>query len=358
MPNKFVTLLAVALGLLAFTCTVTPVSALSTGYHNRLNRQANHGYIAKRSNGSNTSTTKRCKKKPSSPASSSASPTATPPPETHAAAPSSSKAAPSSSQTHASSTPAPAPPTDNGNKKIGLAWPNGRSDLANFITENVGWIYTWSPEQPDSSRSDNYGLEFMPMLWGPNQISSFQKAVKPGYADYILGFNEPNEAGQSNLDPGYAASLWKQYIEPLRASGYKTCSPATSSNPNGYTWVQNFLKACDGGCTFDCVAIHWYDVKFEDFKAYTEKWHDGFGKDILITEFAPQNFNGGAQLSPDGVWNFYQQAMPYIMQTPWIKAAFPFGFMHDMSGVNMADQLMSSDGKPNPLGAFIISGNY
>ena len=32
--------------------------------------------------------------------------------------------------------------------------------------------------------------------------------------------------------------------------------------------------------------------------------------------------------------------------------------MKDMQGVNTADQLMSSDGKPTDLGYYIINGNY
>lgn len=89
-----------------------------------------------------------------------------------------------------------------------------------------------------------------------------------------------------------------------------------------------------------------------------------------------QNFNGGSQPTSDEVWAFYKGAMQWIMETDWIKGAFPFGrfilvaisrtlinhrhlgFMHDMSGVNPNDLLMSASGTPTPLGAFILGGNY
>ena len=64
----------------------------------------------------------------------------------------------------------------------------------------------------------------------------------------------PNEVGQSNLDPGYAAQLWKQYLEPLRKQGYKLGSPSMSSRPNGQKWMSDFLKDCQGGCT---VILHY-----------------------------------------------------------------------------------------------------
>lgn len=92
------------------------------------------------------------------------------------------------------------------------------------------------------------------------------------------------------------------------------------------------------------MCVHWYDVKADDFKTYVDKWHKLYNKDIFITEFAPQvgvyscllglcrlmmrilqNFNGGAQPSSGQIWAFYQEVMPWIEQTSYIKAAFPFG---------------------------------
>ena len=92
------------------------------------------------------------------------------------------------------------------------------------------------------------------------------------------------------------------------------------------------------------MCVHWYDVKAADFKTYVEKWHSIYNKDIFITEFAPQvslvarscilerllmtelqNFNGGGQPSTGDVWAFYQEVMPWIEQTSYVKGAFPFG---------------------------------
>jgi hypothetical protein len=104
------------------------------------------------------------------------------------------------------------------------------------------------------------------MLWGTKQIADFQKLVKPGYAHTALGFNEydthslpplslqftipslrPDHPGQAAIDPGYASTLWWQYLEPLKSSGYRLISPAVTSAPAGKTWLSNFLGAC-GGC--------------------------------------------------------------------------------------------------------------
>jgi Glycosyl hydrolase catalytic core len=34
------------------------------------------------------------------------------------------------------------------------------------------------------------GVDFLPMLWGEKQIDQFYQWVKPGYARYMLAFNE------------------------------------------------------------------------------------------------------------------------------------------------------------------------
>lgn len=68
-------------------------------------------------------------------------------------------------------------------------------------------------------------------------------------ASGLISTLRPNEDQQSNLSPEDGAKLWKEHIEPKRSLGYKTCSPATSSNPNGFVWVADMLTACDGGCT-------------------------------------------------------------------------------------------------------------
>lgn len=191
--------------------------------------------------------------------------------------------------------------------------------------------------------SNTYNLIRAPMLWGPNQVQDFKNVVVQGYAQYALGFNEPNESGQSNLDPGYAATLWTQNLAPLRALGYQLGSPAMSSRPNGQQWMSDFLGACNGQCSFDFLATHWYDVSFANFQTYLESWHTAYPMDIWVTEYACQNFNGGAQPDMGQIFDFYGQAKAYIESTPWIKMAAAFGFMDQMSNVNPLDQLLNGN---------------
>ncbi|PIL36768.1 hypothetical protein GSI_00458 [Ganoderma sinense ZZ0214-1] len=243
--------------------------------------------------------------------------------------------------------------------KICAAWGDGNDpSLAEFKTSHVVGLYTWSVDKP--SQADALGYDFWPMLWGSSQdrIDAFESAMKQdGLGTIVLGFNEPNEVGQSNMDPSTAAALWKQHIEPKRDQGYKLCSPAMSSRPNGQQWMADFMKACDG-CHVDYQCVHWYDTSFDKLKTYLTDYHNQLGLPILLTEFADQNFNGGAQASSDEIYSFMNDALKFFDETDWMMAACPFGIMHDLQGVNTLNLLQKSSGTPTDLGWMVINNAY
>jgi len=208
------------------------------------------------------------------------------------------------------------------------------------------YVYTWAPQIPSDVKK--LGLTPVPMLWGENQIEDFKKLVVPGYANVVLGFNEPNQQGQSDMSPQRGAELWKEYIQPLKAQGYRLVSPATTSAPSGLQWMKDFC-AVFGECPFDVVAIHYYDVTGEGMIKYMQTFHDTFNKPIWATEFACQNFNGGPQCTRDEVFAFASQVTAFMDSTDWVEAYFPFGVMHQMQGVNEDNQLMASSGSPTDL---------
>lgn len=364
-----------SLAVLVCSFGATPVTALSTG-DNHLHRVVrSHGAIAKaKRNVKRSSTGKRCKSRPTAPGGApaeAAAPAPKPAKTTtttghHHSTTTSSGGAPTKPSTTPKSTPPPTNNNDDNNNSgggggnpgahFGLAWANGDvSWLKNFVAGHTGHIYTWGPQGP----SNRQGLTFMPMLWSDagNKVAEFQKLVKPGYANVAMGFNECNEPGQSNMSPERAAAAWKKYLEPLVAHGYKLVSPSTSSNPNGYTWMQNFFKACNGGCTVSYMSLHYYDVTFSGFQAYAEKWHNGFGRPIMFTEYACQNFNGGAQCNSGQVWSFHQQVNDFCKNTPWIVTCMPFGVMNDMQGVNGLNKLLSNN-VPNALGSSYVHQTF
>jgi hypothetical protein len=343
MAAKLLNLLALSsLAIMACSFNAAPASALSVDTHNVARHVLrSHDSIARRKRASG----KRCKNRPPAPQPSHKDkPKKKPHNEESGQHDSNDNNKPSGSTQR--------PSHSGGGGKTGLAWPNGDDNaLQKFKTNKVGWLYTWAPECPKSAKG--LGFDCVPMLWGDKQVDAFKNTVKAGYAKYVLGMNEPNQSGQSDMSPQRGAQLWKQFIQPLKSQGYDLISPATTSAPSGKTWMKDFFNAC-GGCTFNGVAVHYYDVEAQGFKDYVTDFHDTFHNQIWVTEFACQSFNQHPQCSKQHTWDYYKEIIGWMDQTPFVERYAAFGAMHEMQGVNPFNQLMNAAGGPTDLGKFYI----
>lgn len=226
--------------------------------------------------------------------------------------------------------------------------------------------YTWgsSPVHTD--------LEYVPMLWGPTKVqdwsNSINNTIKQFHVTHALGFNEPQQTGQSDISPTDAAALWKAQLEPLKSQGILLGSPAPSSAPSGKQWLLDWMQACggwdgaSGGCTVDFVALHWYDINSTAFIHYLEDFHATFQKPIWVTEWAcqvrcfvfrsvhpvahfmcsVQNFNKpDQQCSQQDIVDFMNATQSYMDQTDWVERYAWFGAMRNLSGVNQVSHFAS-----------------
>ena len=111
--------------------------------------------------------------------------------------------------------------------KLGLA--GGTVAQANAL--GASWMYDWSATPPTAE----YGIESVPMIGNADRVAY----DLGGNSVWILGFNEPDLAVQSNITPEYAAQLWRQ-IE-TRYPQRKLVSPAVSDPDSG--WLLRFRLA-------------------------------------------------------------------------------------------------------------------
>lgn len=307
--------------------------------HLHFSRHARHDVIAlnKRDN-----STKRCKPRPSPSPSPSHAPTSS------ASSPPAASSPPPAPAPSPSPSSSPAPSYSGGGlAKIGIGYPLSYSSaLKPFKTDKVGWVYTWSPWCPQGAQ--DWGFKCVPMLWGYKQIADFQRLVKAGYANYVLGMNEPNEGTQSAMSPQDGANMWKSYIQPLKSQGYTLISPACTNAPSGKQWIHDFLSACQG-CTVDAVAMHWYGINYQDMINYITDFHTTFNKPIWVTEFACQDFSGRNQPCPN-VYEFMGKVQDFMNNAPYVVAYAAFGVMHDMYNVNPVNQLLNGADQPTSLG--------
>jgi len=196
------------------------------------------------------------------------------------------------------------------------------------------------------------------MFWGNKSIGAFSEVVpglvSSGAVSNILGFNEPQTPGQSELSAVDGAALWKQYIEPLKQqkSSVRLGSPAPSNAESGKVWIQDFIGNCTGGCTLDFIALHWYYINATSFIDYLTDFHDTFQKPIWVTEWACENFaDSKAQCSDAEIATFMNETQSFMDNTDWVERYAWFGAFRTMpSDVNPALALLDKDGKITPLG--------
>jgi hypothetical protein len=158
--------------------------------------------------------------------------------------------------------------------KAGLPWASGPYvPMTAFQDPNstVSWYYTWSASPVSYPRYLNHGgrlttspFAFVPQLWGidGSLTTTFLQGIQTNFNGVeltpdraILTYNECDQPGQAVCTPAAAAAHWEQYVEPLRASGWRVGSPVTTSAPRGKEWMRQFQGNCTG-CDWDFTTIH------------------------------------------------------------------------------------------------------
>lgn len=240
--------------------------------------------------------------------------------------------------------------------KTGLAWGGGDADVSQFESPKVSWYYTWGPNNNWVKGASN--LEYVPMFWGPKNADSFSRFVNEDTIvdqgiKHVLGMNEPEQLGQSNLTAAEAVQWWRTYMEPLRQYGVSLGSPAMSSATRSKQWLIDFADACEvaGGCNYDFLALHWYGINATKFTTYLEDMHATFpDKPIWLTEFACHNFQeGGEQCTYADTVRFMNTTQAWLDQQDYIHRYAWFGAMKDPV-INDVNALMDPSGTINDLG--------
>jgi len=254
--------------------------------------------------------------------------------------------------------------------KVGVAWPfTGTGTNPNLWSlaggtwgSKISWIYTWSPDQDQTSQQ--IGLEFVPMLWGQKQVTDFQNRLNAGSFDQaqaILGFNEPERSDQANLSPSAAVALWNQVMinqVKARLPHVRLGAPAVSSDPSiGKPWLTQFLQLCTN-CQIDFIPIHWYGSDPNAFISYVEDIHNTFGKNIWVTEWAYTTFsacNPSSQAAMNTVFSFMGQTSIFLDETAsYVERYSWFGAVTSTSSDLECSVLITSNG----ASATALGGQY
>ena len=168
--------------------------------------------------------------------------------------------------------------------------------------------------------------------------------------------HRPELATQANLTVQEGVDLWKTYVEPLRASGYRLGSPGPSSSPAGKVWLQDFIEACNGECTIDFISTRkelillvpsgdrygrsldtdWYGTNATLFQQHIEDYYNTFQKPLWITEWACQDYVNTSHIcTADEVSAFLNVTQIYLDSASYVERYAWFGAQRNLSIVNI-----------------------
>ncbi|WP_440900491.1 glycosyl hydrolase, partial [Actinosynnema sp.] len=100
----------------------------------------------------------------------------------------------------------------------------------------AGWYYTWAVDTQGVSTPP--GVEFVPMAWGSGSVTDAALGKAKSLGSTLLGFNEPDMAGQANLSVEQALNLWPR----LQATGMRLGAPAVAyGGDQAGGWLDRFM---------------------------------------------------------------------------------------------------------------------
>jgi len=166
----------------------------------------------------------------------------------------------------------------------------GQPHAANTLLDSrVAWYYDWQPTS--DVPNPPAGIQFIPMIWGERNLNAADEAAaRNSGSGILLTFNEPDNAGQSNMTVAQALAAWPQ----LEALNMTLGSPAVgddATNPNG--WLAQFMAGAKAaGYRVDFICIHSYQSNFDpeiatqNLLKYLDTVHKMYKLPIWVTEYA------------------------------------------------------------------------
>jgi hypothetical protein len=222
----------------------------------------------------------------------------------------------------------------------------------NVVSLKGHWFYTWGTDLPFEKKPQN--AEFISMFWGKGNVTdaniAYVKKMKDsGRIKYVLGFNEPDLADQSNMSVDEALALWPK----LESIGLPLGSPAAAWPT--VTWIYEFLdKAKAQKRRVDFICVHMY-VGLDDvhFVGVLKDLHDKYNLPIWITEFATVDDAAKTveanRYTPEQVLAFMQRLLPQLEDLPYVQRYSWFSSSLNSSRL-WPSALVAADGSLTTLG--------
>ncbi|MDH2427522.1 glycosyl hydrolase [Sphaerisporangium sp. TRM90804] len=264
------------------------------------------------------------------------------------------KPAPSTTPTKpapsASPSKTPTKPSAASAKKGVGVWqmPGVSTALAN---SKASWYYTWAVNH--NGVTTPAGTQFVPMIWGAASVTEANLAQAKAAGPYLLGFNEPDFAEQSNMSVDQALSLWPKLMNAGKVLG----SPAVAwGGDRAGGWLDRFMTgAAERNYRVDFITLHWYGGDFRteaavgQLKSYIQNVYNRYRKPIWLTEYALIDFSNGVRFPTEAQQAAFVTASAEMLESlPYVQRYAWFGLGADDD--KPSSGLFHSDGSATPAG--------
>jgi hypothetical protein len=208
------------------------------------------------------------------------------------------------------------------NAKKGVSvWTFNGVDRA-LAKSGASWYYTWGPDH--RGISSRKSVSFVPMIWGAGSVTAATLRQVRREGRYLLGFNEPDNPGQSNMTVAQALRLWPQLMATRMILG--SPSVATGAATRG-GWLDQFMRgAAARHYRVNFITVHWYGADFatgaavQQLKSYLQAIHARYRLPIWLTEFALINFSPTVSFpSPRQQAAFLTAAAAMLQRLPYVQ---------------------------------------
>ena len=224
----------------------------------------------------------------------------------------------------------------------------------NVVSLKSYWFYTWGTTLPFEKQPQN--SEFVSMFWGKGNVTDANIAYVKQWKDsgrikYVLGFNEPDLADQSNMTVQEALDLWPK----LESIGLPLGSPAASWPTRD--WIYSFMdQAIAQHRRVDFICVHMY-VGLDDvnFVKVLRDLYNKYHLPIWITEFATvdndANTMAANRYTPEQVLGFMQRLLPQLDTIPFVQRYSWFSGSPTSTRL-WPSALVAADSTLTPLGKY------
>ena len=145
---------------------------------------------------------------------------------------------------------------------------------ANAMAGEISWGCNWDsspiPAVGHASGQLAGGMEFVPQLWGPEDVHTSIWASNSKGAEYVMAFNEPNQpqgaGGCGPISPSDAIAPYEKFLKGNKDQGQKIISPCVSND--AHQWLDSFISGTS--LKPDAVCFHWYGLSLKELQAVVE----------------------------------------------------------------------------------------